>query len=203
MSDPDFQHLADAICARRLALVAPQDPRPAITPETLATKLRISHATVAANLETECHWASGSVDAVLAGGSPTPQPGLPEWLTPKPRRRGVAPDVQFRPAVTEDVIGAAVAQARAVVELADLRDRLEAECEQLEAKVVERDRWLKAASEQEEKLRERLWAVTGLHAEATQAVCGDGCCHEGLGVCGYCDEPYPCATARAAGEESA
>lgn len=57
---------------------------------------------------------------------------------------------------------------------------------------------LDATREDNKKLTARLWNVMALHGEHTTVTCGDGCCGEGTGVCGYCNEPWPCTTYRTA-----
>ncbi len=202
MSNPDFVRLANLMAARRRDLEVAADHRSGDVqipdPQLLAAKFRISHATMAQRVEIDHHWAPGSVDAVLAGGDPTPLDGIPEAMKPKPRRKGIAPAFRSVASVTERDIGDAVTAARALVELSDLRDNLEAECEHLEAKAAERDKQVKASEKRARKLQDRLTAVAMLHYEAEQVSCGDGCCHEGLGYCRECGEPVPCTTAHVA-----
>lgn len=198
-NEPDFERLAILMLNRRddLAKLAgrPQGPTSVEDHRTLAAKFRISHATMAQRVDIDHHWAAGSVDTVLAGGDPTPLDGLPEAWKPKPRRKGIPPEIRTLPTVTEQAIDDAVLAARAVVELADLRDRLEAECEHLDATVLDLRAQVKAASERAEQIRQRAYRVEELHSEAEELACGDGCCHTGLGHCRECGESYPCTTA--------
>ncbi len=202
MTNPDFPRLANLMAARRRDLESAAGHRGGIVqipdPQLLAAKFHVSHDSMAQRVEIDHHWAAGSVNTVLAGGDPTPLEGVPEALKPKPRRKGITPTVRTVSSVTEQDIGDAVTAARAVVELADLRDNLEAECELLEAKVAERDERLEAGEKRRRELQGRLTAVTMLHFEAEQVACADGCCHEGLGYCRECGEPVPCTTAHVA-----
>ncbi len=206
MTNPDFARLANLMAARRRDLEIAAGHRGGIVqipdPAQLAAKFRISHATMAQRTEIDHHWAAGSVDTILGGGDPTPLDGVPDAWRPKPRRKGITPAARSVRSVTERDIGDAVTAAQALVELADLRDALEAECEHLEARVIERDKQIKAADKRARKLQDRLTAVAMLHYEAEQVSCSDGCCHEGLGYCRECGEPVPCTTAHVADGKS-
>ncbi len=202
MTSPDFQRLAVLMANRRreLSIAArhPDNATPVEPAERLAAKFRISHATMAQRVDVDHHWAAGSTDTVLAGGDPTPLDGLPEAWAPKPRRTGIPPTVRALPALTEEHISDTVLTARAVVRLAELRDNLEAECEHLEAALEEQRALTKSASARAETIRRQAYRVKELHHEDTEVTCGDGCCHNGLGVCAECGEPYPCTTAHVA-----
>jgi hypothetical protein len=207
MSNPDWPRLANLMAARRRDLEQAAGHRSGIVqipdPQILAAKFHVSHKSMAQRVEIDHHWTQGSVDSILAGGDPTLLDGIPEAMKPKPRRKGITPTVRARASVTERDIDDAVVAARAVVELAGRRDALEAECELLEAKVTEREEWLRAAEQRAKETHAILTAVTMLHFEAIQVSCSDGCCHEGLGYCQECGEPYPCTTAHVADGKTA
>ncbi len=204
MTNPDFVRLANLMAARRrdLEVAAGHRGGSVQIPDVgrLATAFRVSHATMAQRTEIDHHWAAGSVDNILGGGDPTPLDGIPDAMKPKPRRKGITPDFRAVASVTEQDIGDAVTAARAIVELADLRDNLEAECELLEAKAAEVEKRAKAAGKRAETYRQRLFSIENvLHAEAThvETSCGDGSCQEEtpLGYCQECKASYPCVTA--------
>lgn len=106
--------------------------------------------------------------------------------------------IKVIPSLTEDHIQQAVMTARAILALQDRLERALAEVERLKADLEQRRSWSTSAQQRERKLQDRLFAVDNLHSEATRVTCGDGCCHEELGHCGYCNEPYPCRTVKAA-----
>ncbi len=207
MTGKAWQRLAILMADRRrqLAIVAGQ--RDGVTPiedaDRLAAKFQISYATMAQRVEIDHHWARGSVDTILAGGDPTPLDGLPEAWKPQPRRRGIPPEVRSVIPLTEQHVADAVLAARAVVELADLRDRLEAEAEQLERQLGEARASAANADQRAEEYRERLFTVGHLlHREAVEVTpsCGDGCCADEtpLGYCAECGESWKCTTAHVA-----
>lgn len=132
----------------------------------------------------------------LVGGEPEGQRG---------RIVEESPGLMVRelPALTEDDINRTVLHARAVVELDRRVDEARATAAQLEARVAQQRESAKAAEQERRNLLDRLLAVTGLHSEAFEPACADGCCTNGLGKCEYCGEPYPCRTRRAADGEAA
>lgn len=202
MSDQDpAGRLFAAMVFRHVTIHGTPPPTPYHTADRLASQLRISPASVAADVERLHHWAPGSVEAVLAGGDPTPLPGVPEPEPAVKRRRGVSPPFRVVESHTDASIDHAVLLARSVVALderaAALDERaaaLENEANLLEAKLAEQQEWSRRGEKERRKLNDRLFAVSLLHAEAEQVSCGEGCCHEGLGYCRYCREPYPCRT---------
>jgi hypothetical protein len=105
--------------------------------------------------------------------------------------------IRYVKSVTDDDIAAAVHTARAVVRLAETCETLGHKVTELEQKVQEERGYQQSAGQERRRLLDRIGAVRDLHHEAEEVVCGDGCCHQGLGHCDYDNEPYPCATIRA------
>lgn len=91
-------------------------------------------------------------------------------------------------------------QAKALVSaLTGLEWKVKNLTEELARTKAREDSWRKSywmVSEKRDDWMRRWFAVSDLHAEAFETVCGDGCCTEGLGICAYCKEPYPCRTIR-------
>lgn len=186
----------------RLAELAGRDPKwpSREVVALLATKISISAATMAQRIEIDHHWAAGSVATILAGGDPTPLDGQPDWAKPRKRREGVPPDgITYTRSLTEKDLEQVVTLGRGIARLADLRDRLEAEADQLEQQRDEARARGAAMSKESEERRQRLFAVEHhLHREASQIIsgCADGCCidDEQLGYCEECRQSYPCTT---------
>jgi hypothetical protein len=117
-----------------------------------------------------------------------------------------AEGIRFTPSVTPDSIANAVLMAASVVALDRQGWDQRMKIARLEQQLEEQRGYAKAASVRADEARRRAYAVQELHAEAETVACADGCCHEGLGYCGFCGEgtPYPCKTHRVAeGKEPA
>lgn len=106
--------------------------------------------------------------------------------------------VRWIPALTDEHIQQAVLTARAVVALDERLARALHNVAERDQKIADMERWRLQGAQERQRLIGRLGAVRNLHSERCEVACGDGCCHEGLGTCEYCDEPWPCATYRAA-----
>lgn len=113
--------------------------------------------------------------------------------------------MRFTPSPSDDDIARAVLAAQAVVALDKRGWRQRQEIAKLQAQVAELRGSVDSGREERAGLRRRLSAITTRHAEAETVVCGDGCCHEGLGWCTACgeDAPFPCVDYRLASGERA
>jgi len=107
------------------------------------------------------------------------------------------PMIQFVPALTDEHIRDAVLHARAMVEIADRLDRAQATIADRDRQIAELRESARRAEQERQRLLGRIFAVHNVHRELTEVACGDGCCHEGLGTCASCEEPWPCRTYRA------
>lgn len=96
-------------------------------------------------------------------------------------------------------------QAKALISaLNGLERKVKSLTEELERVKAREASWRESywmVSKKRDDWMRRRFAVSDVHAEAYETVCGDGCCTEGLGYCGYCKEPYPCRTMQALDKE--
>lgn len=101
----------------------------------------------------------------------------------------------------DEDIAEVVRMARAVLAMEERLRRAQETVTARDRQVAELRAAALSASGERMQLLNRIFAVTRLHTEATVVSCGDGCCHEGTGVCEYDDEPWPCVTYRATRSE--
>ncbi len=98
-----------------------------------------------------------------------------------------------------------LAQAKALVSaLTSLEWKVKSLTEELERTKARETSWRESYwmvnAARDDWLRRRF-AVSDVHAEAYETVCGDGCCTEGLGYCSHDNQPYPCRTMQALDKE--
>lgn len=91
----------------------------------------------------------------------------------------------------------AVVMARAVLRLDDRLHQAEQDLAKRDATIATMRSGAETTGRERQRMLDQVHAVEDLHAEADKVICGDGCCHEGLGYCGYDREPYPCKTIQA------